>query len=89
MKTKVVSWNAVSEWKWNVKEGDDVCGICHSAYENCCANCTMPGDDCPLIWGKCSHVFHLHCLWTWFDNSKNGERCPMDRSTWETLSAHT
>lgn len=29
-------------------EEDDVCGICQVAFEGCCPNCKVPGDDCPL-----------------------------------------
>lgn len=89
MKLNVVSWNMAAQWSWNVKEDDDVCGICHSAYDGCCPTCKMPGDDCPLIWGECSHVFHLHCIMTWFQNSTHGESCPMDRKPWQTATANT
>jgi anaphase-promoting complex subunit 11 len=27
---------------------EDVCGICRVAFEGCCPNCKVPGDDCPL-----------------------------------------
>ncbi|KAI9365758.1 RING/U-box [Pilaira anomala] len=87
MKVKINSWNMVATWSWDVKENDDVCGICHSEYDHCCPNCKMPGDDCPLIWGECKHVFHLHCLMTWFQSSTNDERCPMDRTAWKTATA--
>lgn len=29
-------------------EEDDVCGICRQAFEGCCPDCKVPGDDCPL-----------------------------------------
>lgn len=87
MKIKVESCTMVAEWAWDVKEGDDVCGICHSAYDGCCPNCKRPGDDCPLVWGECSHVFHLHCILTWFRSSTRGESCPMDRTPWQTAKA--
>ena len=87
MKIKVKSWNMVAQWSWYVKEDDDVCGICYSEYDACCPTCKMPGDECPLIWGECTHVFHLHCIMTWFQNSTHGERCPMDRQPWNTASA--
>lgn len=87
MKIKVESCTMVAEWAWDVKEGDDVCGICHSAYDGCCPNCKRPGDDCPLVWGECSHVFHLHCILTWFQSSTREETCPMDRTPWQTAKA--
>lgn len=30
------------------EDEDDVCGICRLAYESCCPDCKVPGDDCPL-----------------------------------------
>lgn len=64
MKIKIKSFDAVAVWKWNIKPGkenaagtgdqeeeeeeDDVCGICQNAFEGCCPNCKVPGDDCPL-----------------------------------------
>lgn len=30
------------------EEEDDVCGICRQAFEGCCPDCRVPGDDCPL-----------------------------------------
>ncbi|KAG2190487.1 hypothetical protein INT46_004927 [Mucor plumbeus] len=87
MKINVVSWTMAAQWSWDVKEGDDVCGICHSEYDGCCPTCKRPGDDCPLIWGECSHVFHLHCIMTWFQSSTRGETCPMDRTPWQTAKA--
>lgn len=29
-------------------EEDDVCGICRVAFDGCCPECRVPGDDCPL-----------------------------------------
>jgi hypothetical protein len=55
------------------------CGICQSAFEVLCPQCTsMPSDDdkdgrsmeppmerCPPVEGNCRHVFHGHCLRQW------------------------
>ena len=30
------------------EDDDDVCGICRLAFESCCPECKVPGDDCPL-----------------------------------------
>lgn len=30
------------------EEDEDVCGICRVAYDGCCPDCKLPGDDCPL-----------------------------------------
>ncbi|SYW81723.1 uncharacterized protein UHO2_00227 [Ustilago hordei] len=48
MKVKVKSWNAVAYWLWDVKDPDDICGICQSNFDGCCASCKEPGDSCPL-----------------------------------------
>jgi len=29
-------------------EDDDVCGICRVAFDGCCPDCKVPGDECPL-----------------------------------------
>lgn len=36
----------VATWRWIAN--DDNCGICRMQFENCCTECTLPGDDCPL-----------------------------------------
>ncbi|WVR03184.1 hypothetical protein IAU60_000175 [Kwoniella sp. DSM 27419] len=63
---------------------DDVCGICQAAYEATCPECKVPGDDCPLIWGECTHIFHMHCLLKWIDTESSKQQCPMDRRPWVT-----
>ncbi|ORY23546.1 anaphase-promoting complex subunit 11 [Naematelia encephala] len=63
-------------------EDDDVCGICRLAFESCCPECKVPGDDCPLIWGECTHVFHMHCLLKWIGTESSKQQCPMDRREW-------
>ena len=36
-----------------------------------------------LVWGECTHAFHMHCLRKWLDASPpNRHQCPMDRRTW-------
>eukprot|EP00842_Homolaphlyctis_polyrhiza_P006250 jgi/Hompol1/6626/HPOL_002897-RA len=59
-------WRVVAEWKWPDAPENDVCGICRNNFESCCGKrCKMPGDGCPLVFGECSHVFHLHCIEEW------------------------
>lgn len=43
-------WNGVATWKWVAN--DDTCGICRVAFDGCCPDCKLPGDDCPLVWGQ-------------------------------------
>ncbi|KAG0697044.1 anaphase-promoting complex subunit 11 RING-H2 finger-domain-containing protein [Suillus ampliporus] len=65
-------------------EEGDICGICRIPFEGCCPWCKIPGNDCPLIWGKCSHVFHMHCLLKWLGMAESKQRCPLDRGAWVT-----
>lgn len=41
---RVYRWHGVAVWKWDVNE--DVCGICRLAFDACCPDCTVPGDNC-------------------------------------------
>lgn len=34
------------------------------------------------VWGKCSHVFHMHCLLKWINTASSKQQCPMDRKPW-------
>eukprot|EP01135_Chromosphaera_perkinsii_P004743 Nk52_evm15s295 gene=Nk52_evmTU15s295 len=57
------------------------------AFDGCCPNCRIPGDDCPLVWGECSHCFHMHCILKWVETSQQGQghrqQCPMCRRDWQ------
>ncbi|KAJ7116622.1 anaphase-promoting complex subunit 11 [Mycena epipterygia] len=83
-------WNAVALWQWHTNadgenaDSEDICGVCRVPYEGCCPSCRIPGDDCPLIWGECTHVFHMHCLLQWIGTPASKQQCPMDRRTWVT-----
>ncbi|KAL6140118.1 hypothetical protein ACLB2K_058419 [Fragaria x ananassa] len=48
-------WHAVAAWTWDAQ--DETCGICRMAFDGCCPDCKLPGDDCPLIWGACNMHF--------------------------------
>ncbi|KAJ6649027.1 Anaphase-promoting complex subunit 11, partial [Pseudolycoriella hygida] len=89
---------AVATWRWVAN--DDNCGICRMPFENCCTECTLPGDDCPLVWGACSHCFHMHCIVKWLNSQHLNQQCPImslpglpplpkSLSTLETAGAHT
>ncbi|KAL7414952.1 anaphase-promoting complex subunit 11 RING-H2 finger-domain-containing protein [Mrakia frigida] len=94
MKVHVKNWQAVAIWRWDTAaQGEDgkiapedpdeeVCGICRLAFDSTCPECKIPGDDCPLIWGQCTHVFHMHCLLKWIDTESSKGQCPMDRREW-------
>ncbi|KAJ3153762.1 hypothetical protein HDU86_005095 [Geranomyces michiganensis] len=88
MKVTIKKWKAVAAWKWEVGGvGDDeTCGICYNAFDGCCPDCKVPGDDCPLVWGQCNHVFHMHCIERWISKEQSREQCPMDRRPWRIRS---
>ncbi|XP_029646490.2 anaphase-promoting complex subunit 11 [Octopus sinensis] len=81
MKVKVKSWTAVATWRWIAN--DDNCGICRMAFDGCCPDCKLPGDDCPLVWGQCSHCFHIHCIVKWLNSQQVHQLCPMCRQEWK------
>jgi len=89
----------VATWRWVAN--DDNCGICRNAFDGCCTDCKMPGDDCPLgivsymmstiksnsneliVWGQCSHCFHIHCIMKWLNSQHVHQLCPMCRQEWK------
>ncbi len=42
-----------------------------------------------LVFGKCSHMFHSHCMISWIELQKEKSSglplCPMCRQSWEPL----
>ncbi|TFJ82031.1 hypothetical protein NSK_006699 [Nannochloropsis salina CCMP1776] len=83
MKVKIKRWHAVATWQWDVN--DERCGICYTAFEACCPDCHIPGDDCPPVWGRCNHAFHMHCIMKWLNSQQNANKqtCPACRQKWE------
>ena len=87
LKVRIVHWHGVAIWKWVVREED--CGICRQAFDSTCPSCLMPGDDCPPVWGKCNHHFHMHCIMKWTDQQSQRSQdhhrrtCPLCRQPWE------
>ncbi|TQD76995.1 hypothetical protein C1H46_037441 [Malus baccata] len=77
----VCLWHAVASWTWDAQ--DETCGICRMAFDGCCPDCKLPGDDCPLIWGACNHAFHLHCILKWVNSQTSQAHCPMCRREWQ------
>ncbi|CAH3022576.1 unnamed protein product [Porites evermanni] len=74
-------WIGVATWRWVAN--DENCGICRMAFDGCCPDCKIPGDDCPLVWGRCSHVFHMHCILKWLNSQLHQQLCPMCRQEWQ------
>ena len=81
MKLKIKKWTAVAAWHWTAN--DETCGICRMQFDGCCPDCKVPGDDCPLVWGKCTHVFHMHCILKWLNSQQMQQLCPMCRQDWQ------
>jgi anaphase-promoting complex subunit 11 len=83
LKVLIRRYHGVCRWTWNVNGGeeDEVCGICQSAFEGTAPGVPFPGDECPVVFGKCSHAFHLICLQKWISGSRNN--CPICRREWE------
>jgi len=75
------SWSGVAAWKWLAN--DDTCGICRVAFDGCCPDCKFAGDDCPLVWGECTHCFHIHCIMKWLSTQQTQHQCPMCRQEWK------
>ena len=40
-----------------------------------------------IVWGECTHVFHMHCLLKWIDTESSKGQCPMDRRPWGESSS--
>lgn len=39
---------------------------------------------CCLVWGKCNHTLHMHCLMKWLESlDAQRQHCPLCRQTWE------
>lgn len=87
MDVKIESVHFVARWTWDcsvARPNDDTCGICRNLFDAPCpGNCKVPGDDCPVVTGKCIHSFHLHCIEKWAQRESANPLCPMCRRSWE------
>lgn len=79
LKVTIEKWSGVAAWKWEAAE-DDICGMCRSAFEGTCPECALPGDECPVVWGACTHCFHMHCILKWLNTQ---QLCPLCRQEWQ------
>lgn len=81
IKIRLKRFHAVAAWSWNAN--DDLCGICQAAFEGVCPGVKYPGEDCPVVWGKCGHAFHLQCVSKWLGTPAAKNSCPICRQDWE------
>ena len=86
LRVRIQKFHGVAKWTWNVGKGDEddddeVCGICQSAFEGTPPGVKYPGDEAPVVFGKCGHAFHLQCVATWLNSSR--QSCPICRADWE------
>jgi anaphase-promoting complex subunit 11 len=63
------------------EDEEEVCGICQSAFEGTPPGVKYPGDEAPVVFGVCGHAFHLQCVATWLNSSR--QTCPICRADWE------
>eukprot|EP00834_Sanchytrium_tribonematis_P005462 NODE_330_length_9451_cov_0.342173.p10 type:complete len:107 gc:universal NODE_330_length_9451_cov_0.342173:3980-4300(+) len=78
LKVKIKQISAIASWKYDCDQ--EQCGICRHTFQYGCPNCDSP-DKCPIIFGKCNHVFHFHCISQWLQQPSSNYTCPLDRST--------
>lgn len=57
-------WHAVASWTWDAQ--DETCGICRMAFDGCCPDCKLPGDDCPLSKWRICYAFCSFVLFIFF-----------------------
>ena len=81
-KINIKNWHGVASWTWTTE--DDLCGICHMALDGSAPGAPGPGDDSPVVWGRCTHYFHVHCIETWLNNKNT---CPICRGKWVLANA--
>lgn len=77
LQIRLKRFHAVASWSWNAN--DDVCGICQNAFEGVCPGVKFPGEDCPVVWGKCGHAYHLQCISKWLTQPSSKNACPICR----------
>lgn len=81
---RVRKWTAIALWSYDISV--DNCAICRNHIMDKCIECQSVqevsniDENCSIAWGKCSHVFHMHCISKWLNTR---EVCPLDNRHWE------
>jgi RING-box protein 1 len=79
----VRKWTAIALWSYDITV--DNCAICRNHIMDKCIECqsvqemTNIDENCTIAWGKCSHVFHMHCISKWLNTR---QVCPLDNRNW-------
>lgn len=55
LQVRIKRFHGVAKWTWNAGSEDEVCGICQSPFEGVAPGAKFPGDECPVVFGKCGH----------------------------------
>jgi anaphase-promoting complex subunit 11 len=69
---------------------DGCCPDCKQPGDDCPLSeysaCKLARDymraDIYSVFGKCTHVFHMHCIEKWINTASSNRQCPMDRRPW-------
>ena len=82
---RVRKWTAIALWAYDISV--DNCAICRNHIMDKCIECqstqearNVDGGECRIAWGRCSHVFHMHCILRWLNTR---QVCPLDNRNWE------
>lgn len=81
---RVHRWTAIAMWSYDIAV--DNCAICRNHIMDKCIECQSMQEtsnieeNCTIAWGKCSHVFHMHCISRWLNTR---QVCPLDNRTWD------
>jgi len=68
-------------WSWDREV--ELCAICRNLNVELCLDCQQgksQTDSCTMVWGKCMHAFHRHCIERWLTARRT---CPIDDNDWE------
>jgi anaphase-promoting complex subunit 11 len=84
-RVRIVSWKPVATWTWGL-QNEEVCGICHNAFEMAAPGQKWPGDDSPIAFGHCGHAFHIQCIMKWIAQPQSKNTCPICRRYFEFQS---
>lgn len=81
---RVRKWAAIALWAYDISV--DNCAICRNHIMDKCIECQSVqeisdiDEPCTIAEGKCSHVFHMHCISRWLNTR---QVCPLDNRNWE------